>query len=450
MEILSLNAISPVDGRYRKTTERLGDYFSESSLIRYRILVEIEYFIALCDLPLPQLSDFDKRQYKSLRAIYSDFSLDDAGRVKDIEKITNHDVKAVEYFLKEKFDVLHLQPYREFIHFGLTSQDINNTAVPLSLKEAWKDIMVPVFDEIVETLDQKAHEWKDVPMLARTHGQPASPTGLGKEIFVFVDRLRRQAGLLKQIPFSAKFGGATGNFNAHHVAYPGIDWIEFGNRFVNKGLELDRSRVTTQIEHYDNLAAFCDTLKRINTILIDLDRDIWSYISMNYFKQKIKKGEVGSSAMPHKVNPIDFENSEGNLGMANAILEHLSSKLPVSRLQRDLTDSTVTRNIGVPLAHTLIAFKSLLKGLNKLILNREIIQADLQDNWPVVAEAIQTVLRREGYPEPYEALKELTRRNKTVDRALIADFIHSLDLSESIKDELLKISPENYTGIYDF
>ncbi len=450
MEIQSLNAISPVDGRYRKATDRLGDYFSESALIRYRTLVEIEYFIALCDLPLPQLSDFDKRHYNSLRAIYSDFSIDDAGRIKDIEKTTNHDVKAVEYFIKEKFDGLHLQPYREFIHFGLTSQDINNTAVPLSLKESWGDIMSPVFNEIIETLEQKADEWKDVPMLARTHGQPASPTGLGKEIYVFVDRLKKQAELLKQIPFSAKFGGATGNFNAHCVAYPEIDWIEFGNRFVNEVLGLDRSRVTTQIEHYDNLAAFCDNLKRINTILIDLDRDIWSYVSMNYFKQKLKKGEVGSSAMPHKVNPIDFENSEGNLGIANAVFEYLSSKLPVSRLQRDLTDSTVTRNIGVPIAHTLIAFKSLLKGFNKLILNQEVIQADLQDNWAVVAEAIQTVLRREGYPKPYEALKELTRQNRPVDRELIADFIQSLDISESIKDELLKISPENYTGIYDF
>ncbi len=445
-----MNAISPVDGRYRNATDRLGDYFSESDLIRYRTLVEIEYFIALCDLPLPQLSDFDNRHYQSLRLIYRDFSLEDAERVKEIEKITNHDVKAVEYFIKEKFDALNLQPYREFIHFGLTSQDINNTAVPLSLKEAWDDIMVPVFNEIVETLEQKAREWKDVPMLARTHGQPASPTGLGKEIYVFVDRLKKQAGLLKQIPFSAKFGGATGNFNAHRVAYPGIDWIAFGNRLVNEVLGLDRSRVTTQIEHYDNLAAFCDALKRINTILIDLDRDIWSYISMNYFKQKIKKGEVGSSAMPHKVNPIDFENSEGNLGIANSIFEHLSSKLPVSRLQRDLTDSTVTRNIGVPVAHSLIAFKSLLKGLHKLILNREVILADLQDNWAVVAEAIQTVLRREGYPEPYEALKELTRQNKLIDRELIADFIRTLDISESIKDELLKISPENYTGIYDF
>jgi adenylosuccinate lyase len=450
MELSSLNAVSPVDGRYRKTIEKLADYFSEGALIKYRVMVEVEYFIALCNLPLPQLADFDKSKLKSLRGIYKDFSSEDASKIKDIEMVTNHDVKAVEYFLKEKFDALGLNKFKEFIHFGLTSQDINNTAIPCSLKAAWFDILQPVIDEIVENINTKAIQWKDVPMLARTHGQPASPTSLGKEIYVFVERITKQKNLLKTIPFSAKFGGSTGNFNAHHVAYPEIDWIAFGDHLVNKVLGLERSKVTTQIEHYDNLAAFLDNLKRINTVLIDLNRDIWSYISMNYFKQRIKDDEVGSSTMPHKVNPIDFENSEGNLGLANAVFEHLSAKLPVSRLQRDLTDSTVTRNIGVPIAHTLIAFKSLLKGLDKLILNADAIHADLQDNWAVVAEAIQTVLRREGYPEPFEALKSLTRNHAHIDRKAIADFIETLDVSQSVKEELLKITPENYMGIYDF
>ncbi len=450
MELSSLSAISPVDGRYRKATEKLADYFSEGALIKYRVLVEVEYFIALCNLPLPQLAGIDKSMFETLRGIYKDFSHEDARRVKDIEAVTNHDVKAIEYFLKEKFDELGLHGFREFIHFGLTSQDINNTALPCSLKDAWVDVLQPVLDEVVETLNEQAVQWKDVPMLARTHGQPASPTSLGKEIFVFVERLKKQKNLLGTIPFSAKFGGATGNFNAHYVAYPEIDWIGFGDHLINQVLGLERSRVTTQIEHYDNLAAFCDNLKRINTILIDLNRDIWSYISMNYFKQKIKDDEVGSSAMPHKVNPIDFENSEGNLGVANAVFEHLSAKLPVSRLQRDLTDSTVTRNIGVPLAHTLIAFKSLLKGLDKLILNSEAIHDDLQDNWAVVGEAIQTVLRREGYPEPYEALKELTRTNLRIDHKAIVKFIESLNVDQTVKEELKKITPQNYTGICDF
>ena len=450
MELSSLNAVSPVDGRYRKTIEKLADYFSEGALIKYRVMVEVEYFIALCNLPLPQLVDFDKSKLKSLRGIYKDFSSEDASKIKDIEMVTNHDVKAVEYFLKEKFDALGLNNFKEFIHFGLTSQDINNTAIPCSLKAAWFDILEPVLDEIVENINTKAIQWKDVPMLARTHGQPASPTSLGKEIYVFVERITKQKNLLITIPFSAKFGGSTGNFNAHHVAYPEIDWIAFGDHLINGVLGLERSKVTTQIEHYDNLSAFFDNLKRINTILIDLNRDIWSYISMNYFKQRIKADEVGSSTMPHKVNPIDFENSEGNLGLANAVFEHLSAKLPVSRLQRDLTDSTVTRNIGVPIAHTLIAFKSLLKGLDKLILNADAIHADLQDNWAVVAEAIQTVLRREGYPEPYEALKALTRIHTHIDRKAIAEFIETLDISQTVKEELLKITPENYTGIYDF
>ena len=450
MELSSLNAVSPVDGRYRKTIEKLADYFSEGALIKYRVMVEVEYFIALCNLPLPQLADFDKSKLKSLRGIYKDFSSEDASKIKDIEMVTNHDVKAVEYFLKEKFDALGLNKFKEFIHFGLTSQDINNTAIPCSLKAAWFDILEPVIDEIVENINAKAIQWKDVPMLARTHGQPASPTSLGKEIYVFVERITKQKNLLKTIPFSAKFGGSTGNFNAHHVAYPDIDWVAFGDYLINEVLGLERSKVTTQIEHYDNLAAFLDNLKRINTVLIDLNRDIWSYISMNYFKQRIKDDEVGSSTMPHKVNPIDFENSEGNLGLANAVFEHLSAKLPVSRLQRDLTDSTVTRNIGVPIAHTLIAFKSLLKGLDKLILNADAIHADLQDNWAVVAEAIQTVLRREGYPEPFEALKSLTRKHARIDSKAIADFIETLDVSQSVKEELLIITHENYMGIYDF
>jgi adenylosuccinate lyase len=450
MEFTSLEAITPVDGRYRRATRKLADYFSEGALIKYRVMVEVEYFIALCELPLPQLISFNNELFETLRAVYRNFTLEDARRVKDIEKVTNHDVKAVEYLLKEKFDELQLQDFKEFIHFGLTSQDINNTATPYSLKQAWQEVVGPVFDELLDVLQARAHEWQDVSMLARTHGQPASPTRLGKEIYVFIERLIVQANQLKAVPFSAKFGGATGNFNAHHVAYPDIDWPAFADKLVNNTLGLSRSKTTTQIEHYDNLAAFCDNLKRINTILIDLDRDIWSYISMNYFKQKIKKGEVGSSTMPHKVNPIDFENSEGNLGIANALLEHLAAKLPISRLQRDLTDSTVTRNIGVPMAHTLIGLKSMLRGLNKLILNADVIQADLQKNWAVVAEAIQTVLRRENYPEPYEALKTLTRTHTTVNQKAIAEFIETLDISRSVKDELLKITPENYTGICNF
>jgi len=450
MELSSLDAISPVDGRYRKTVENLARYFSEGALIRYRVRVEVEYFIALCNLPLPQLADFDKSMFETLRRLYQKFTHEDAKNVKDIEKITNHDVKAVEYFLKEKFDELGLQKFKEFIHFALTSQDINNTAIPCSLKEAWMDVLEPLLDRVIASLHEKATQWKDVPILARTHGQPASPTSMGKEIYVFVERLTKQKALLKSIPYSAKFGGATGNFNAHYVAYPEIDWIAFGNYFVNEVLGLERSRITTQIDHYDHLAAFCDNLKRINTILIDMDQDIWSYISMNYFKQKIKDKEVGSSTMPHKINPIDFENSEGNLGVANAILAHLSSKLPISRLQRDLTDSTVTRNIGVPLAHMMIAYTSLLKGLDKLVLNREVIQNDLQKNWAVVTEAIQTILRREGYPEPYEALKSLTRTHSIIDRKTIFEFIDSLKVAQTVKDELKKITPENYTGVYDF
>ncbi len=450
MEFSSLDAISPVDGRYRRATQKLADYFSENALIKYRVLVEVEYFIALCELPLPQLKGFDHKRFETLRDIYQNFSLDDGHRVKDIEKTTNHDVKAVEYFLKEKFDELGLQAFKEFIHFALTSQDINNTALPLSLKQAWADVVAPLLNEVVELLQAKARQWKDVALLARTHGQPASPTSLGKEIYVFVERLMVQSALLDTIPLSAKFGGATGNFNAHHVAYPWVDWPAFADRLVNAVLGLERSKVTTQIEHYDNLAAFCDNLKRINTILIDLDRDIWSYIGMDYFKQKIKKGEVGSSTMPHKVNPIDFENSEGNLGVANAIFEHLSAKLPISRLQRDLTDSTVTRNVGVPIAHTVIGLKSLIRGLNKLILNEAAIRADLQKNWAVVAEAIQTVLRRENYPEPYEALKGLTRTHEGINQKTMAEFIESLNVSREVKDELLKITPDNYTGICDF
>ena len=450
MEFSSLEAISPVDGRYRRATHKLADYFSEGALIKYRVMVEVEYFIALCQLPLPQLKGFNRDLFEPLRALYQNFTMDDARRVKDIEKITNHDVKAVEYFLKEKFDGLQLPEFKEFIHFGLTSQDINNTATPYSLKHAWQEVVGPVLDEVINALQDRAREWKDVSMLARTHGQPASPTRLGKEIYVFVERLLTQVAQLNTIPYSAKFGGATGNFNAHCAAYPDIDWPAFADHLVNITLGLSRSRVTTQIEHYDNLAAFCDNLKRINTILIDLDRDIWSYISMDYFKQKIKKGEVGSSTMPHKVNPIDFENSEGNLGVANAILEHLAAKLPISRLQRDLTDSTVIRNIGVPIAHTLIGLKSLLRGLNKLILNADAIQADLQKNWAVVAEAIQTILRREKYPQPYEALKALTRTHGLINQKAIAEFIESLDVSRKVKDELLRITPENYTGICDF
>ncbi len=450
MNFSSLEAISPVDGRYRRAVAQLANYFSEGALINYRVRIEVEYFIALCRLPLTPLKQVSKKGLESLRQLYKGFSLDDAIRVKEIEKVTNHDVKAVEYFLKDKFDELGLGAFKEFIHFGLTSQDINNTALPLSLKEAYLEVLKPALAEVSDSLVHKARQWKDIPMLARTHGQPASPTTMGKEIYVFVDRLRVQTNLLNTIPFSAKFGGATGNFNAHQVAYPDVDWIAFADTLVNKTLGLSRSKVTTQIDHYDNLAAFCDNLKRINTILIDLNRDIWSYISLDYFKQKIKKGEVGSSTMPHKVNPIDFENSEGNLGVANAIFEHLAGKLPISRLQRDLTDSTVTRNIGVPFAHTLIALKSLMRGLNKLILNEDAIRADLQSNWAVVAEAIQTILRREGYPQPYEALKTLTRTQKHIDQKAIAEFIESLDVSQTVKDELLKITPENYLGITQF
>ena len=450
MEFSSLEAISPVDGRYRRATQKLAEYFSEGALIKYRVLIEVEYFIALCELPLPQLKGLDHKLFEPLRAIYKKFSLADARRVKDIEKTTNHDVKSVEYFLKEKFGELNLQDYKEFIHFALTSQDINNTALPLSLKDAWEEVVAPQLTEVIELLQARAGQWKDVALLARTHGQPASPTSLGKEFYVYVERLMVQKDMLNTVPFSAKFGGATGNFNAHHAAYPDIDWPAFADNLVNNALGLSRSRVTTQIEHYDNLAAFCDNLKRINTILIDLDRDIWSYISMDYFKQKIKKGEVGSSTMPHKVNPIDFENSEGNLGVANGILEHLAGKLPISRLQRDLTDSTVTRNIGVPVGHTLIGLKSLARGLNKLILNGEVIRADLEKNWAVVAEAIQTILRRENYPKPYEALKALTRTHEGINQKTIAEFIETLDVSRDVKDELLKITPENYTGICDF
>lgn len=443
MELLS---ISPIDGRYRKTTEPLSGYFSEYALMKYRVQVEIEYFIALCELPLPQLKTVDKKIFPKLRDIYKNFTVDDASAIKGIEKVTNHDVKAVEYFLKEKFDALKLAVSKEFIHFGLTSQDINNTAVPLLWKDAVNNEILPILTLAINKLSSQAKEWADVPMLARTHGQPASPTRLGKELMVFVERLLGQVGQLVDIPYSAKFGGATGNLNAHHVAYPTIDWVKFANSFVNKTLGLNRSQYTTQIEHYDNLAAQFDAFKRINTILIDLNRDMWHYISMNYFKQKIKKGEIGSSAMPHKVNPIDFENSEGNLGIANAIYEHLSAKLPISRLQRDLTDSTVLRNIGVPAAHSLIAYKSLLKGLDKIILNKEALKKDLEDNWAVVAEAIQTILRREGYPKPYEALKELTRTNTHITKESISKFVDSLKVSDSVKKELKKISPANYTG----
>ncbi len=447
MKISSLQAISPVDGRYRDKTDILWNYFSEAALIRYRVLVEVEYFIALCSIPLDQLDGFDHNIFNDLRNIYLNFTIDDATAVKEIEKITNHDVKAVEYFVKEKFKELELAQYIEFIHFGLTSQDINNTATPLSVKDAFQDVLHPLLEEVLGLLRRLSTEWKDISMLARTHGQPASPTLLGKEIYVFAERLEQQMNLVQTIPFSAKFGGATGNFNAHHIAYPSIDWFGFADAFVGEILKLNRLKTTTQIEHYDNFAAFCDNLKRINTILLDLDRDMWSYISMDYFKQKIKKGEVGSSAMPHKVNPIDFENSEGNFGIANALFEHLSAKLPISRLQRDLTDSTVTRNIGVPFAHTIIGIKSLLKGLNKLILNEEKIRDDLENNWAVVAEAIQTILRRENYPNPYEALKELTRTNERIDQRTILDFIESLEIPEAVKKEMRGVTPHNYTGM---
>ena len=447
MSLSSLNAISPIDGRYRNKVNELAPYFSEEALIKYRVRVEIEYFIALCELPLPQLSGFDTALFDNLRSIYKEFSTDDALKIKDIEKVTNHDVKAVEYFIKEQFDALNISKYKEFIHFGLTSQDINNTAIPLSIKEAMNDVYVPEYFVILNRLKELSKDWANVPMLARTHGQPASPTRLGKEIEVFAVRLEEQFNLLNDIPSAAKFGGATGNFNAHKVAYPTIDWKAFGSEFVQNKLGLQHSFPTTQIEHYDHMAALFDALKRINTIVIDLDKDIWTYVSMDYFKQKIKAGEVGSSAMPHKVNPIDFENSEGNLGIANALFEHLSAKLPVSRLQRDLTDSTVLRNVGVPFSHTIIAFKSTLKGLNKLVLNESKFAEDLENNWAVVAEAIQTILRREGYPNPYEALKGLTRTNEKINQKTISDFIDTLDVSDAIKSELKAISPSNYTGI---
>ena len=447
MSLSPLEAVSPIDGRYHKKTESLANFFSEKALIKYRVKVEIEYFIALCEIPLPQLKNVDRAVFSELRAIYDDFSLEDAQAIKDIERITNHDVKAVEYFIKEKFDKMSLAPFKEFIHFGLTSQDINNTAIPLSLKDAMNHVYLPQLLEVVDHLKQLADEWSQVPMLARTHGQPASPTRLGKEIEVFVVRLEEQIKLLETVPSAAKFGGATGNYNAHQVAYPEIDWKKFGSGFVHGTLKLHHSFPTTQIEHYDHMAALFDNLKRINTILIDLDRDIWTYVSMDYFKQKIKAGEVGSSAMPHKVNPIDFENSEGNLGIANAIFEHLAAKLPISRLQRDLTDSTVLRNIGVPLGHTLIGLASTIKGLNKLVLNESKFNADLENNWAVVAEAIQTILRREGYPNPYEALKGLTRTNETITADSIANFIDTLKVDDSIKSELKAISPSNYTGI---
>lgn len=447
MELTASNAISPIDGRYRKQTEPLAYYFSEAAYINYRVFVEIEYFIALCNIPLPQLEDFDKALFEDLRAISRNFTFQDAEEVKQIEKTTNHDVKAVEYYVKKQFEKLKLKNYKEFIHFGLTSQDINNTAVPYMTKLALQEVLLPLLNETEDLLTRKAKEWKDIPMLARTHGQPASPTKLGKEIYVFSDRMKMQLALLKTIPFGAKFGGATGNFNAHKAAYPDIDWAAFGDQFVSKSLGLTRQKATTQIEHYDNLAALFDNLSRINTILIDFCRDMWTYISMDYFKQKIKAGEVGSSAMPHKVNPIDFENAEGNFGMANAIFRHLAEKLPISRLQRDLTDSTVIRNVGVPIAHMMIAIKSLMKGMEKVILNEEKLHQDLQDNWVVISEAIQTILRRENYNNPYESLKELTRTNKKIDKKTLHAFIDKLKVPEKIKTELKNITPENYTGI---
>ena len=448
MELDILTAISPIDGRYRSKTEKLADYFSEYALIRYRVRVEIEYFITLCELPLPQLKEFNNSLFDRLRDIYRNFSTADAARVKEIERTTNHDVKAVEYFIKEQFDAIGgLDSYKEFIHFGLTSQDINNTSVPLSMKEALEDVVLPQTEELIAQLQSYAEEWRDVPMLAKTHGQPASPTRLGKEVAVYVYRLEEQLKLLRALPLTAKFGGATGNFNAHHVAYPEFDWREFGNRFVSEKLGLRREQFTTQISNYDYLGAIFDGIRRINTIIIDLDRDFWMYISMDYFKQKIKAGEVGSSAMPHKVNPIDFENSEGNLGVANALLQFLAQKLPVSRLQRDLTDSTVLRNIGVPIGHGVIAIQSTLKGLRKLILNKEKLQADLDNTWAVVAEAIQTILRREAYPHPYEALKALTRTNEKMTEQTIHNFIQTLDVSDSVKAELMAITPQNYTGM---
>jgi adenylosuccinate lyase len=453
MELSLLTAISPIDGRYRSKTEPLAEYFSEYALVRYRVRVEIEYFITLCELPLPQLKDFPQELFERLRDIYRNFTTAEAQRVKDIEKVTNHDVKAVEYFIKEEFDKIEqeaaasLQPYKEFIHFGLTSQDINNTSVPLSIKEALEQVYIPLLEELIEQLNDYAEEWKNVPMLAKTHGQPASPTRLGKEVMVYVYRLEEQLRSLKDVPVTAKFGGATGNYNAHHVAYPDIDWRLFGDHFVSEKLGLEREQWTTQISNYDWLGAIFDAMRRINTIVIDLDRDFWMYISMEYFKQKIKAGEVGSSAMPHKVNPIDYENSEGNLGISNAILQFLAGKLPVSRLQRDLTDSTVLRNVGVPMGHSLIAFQSTLKGLRKLILNEEKLHEDLENTWAVVAEAIQTILRREAYPHPYEALKALTRTNQKMTEQTIHEFIQTLDVSDSVKEELMAITPWNYTGM---
>ncbi len=448
MELQALTAISPIDGRYRNKVDVLGEYFSEYALIKYRVRVEIEYFIALCELPLPQLQSIDHNIFDTLRGIYRNITPTEAQRIKDIEAITNHDVKAVEYFIKEQFDKLNLQQYKEFIHFGLTSQDINNTSVPLSLKEALTNVYYPELEALIAELDRLATEWKEIPMLAKTHGQPASPTRLGKEIKVFVSRLQVQLDALKKLPIPAKFGGATGNFNAHNVAFPSIDWTNFGNSFVGNKLGLEREQYTTQISNYDNLSAVFDALKRVNVVLIDLCRDFWMYIMMEYFKQKIKKGEVGSSAMPHKVNPIDYENAEGNLGISNAILEHLAAKLPVSRLQRDLTDSTVLRNVGVPVAHTIISIKSVMKGLSKVLLNEAAIARDLENNWAVVAEGIQTILRREGYPNPYETLKELTRTNTKIDANSIAAFIETLNVSEAVKAELRAITPQTYTGIY--
>jgi adenylosuccinate lyase len=442
-----LNAISPIDGRYRSKTQNLAPFFSEEALIKYRVLIEVEYFIALCEQPLPQLTGVNADLFDSLRDLYKNFTTADAQWIKDTEKVTNHDVKAVEYFIKDKFEKLGLSEYKEFIHFGLTSQDINNTAIPLSTKEAFEQVYLPSLIGLVAKLKELSVEWANIPLLARTHGQPASPTRLGKEIGVFVERLEEQMRLLFNVPFAAKFGGATGNYNAHHVAYPQIDWKQFGNKFVEQTLGLHHSFPTTQIEHYDHFAAFFDALKRINNIVIDLDRDIWTYVSMEYFKQKIKAGEIGSSAMPHKVNPIDFENSEGNLGIANAIFEHLSAKLPISRLQRDLTDSTVLRNIGVPLGHTIISFEATMKGLNKLLLNESKFHEDLEKNWAVVAEAIQTILRREAYPNPYEALKGLTRTNEAITKESIHEFIGTLEVSDAIKAELLQITPSNFLGI---
>ncbi len=447
MELSKITAISPVDGRYREAALPLDEYFSEYALIRYRVLVEVEYFIALCQIPLPQLAPIKEKNFADLRDIYRSFTLKDALRVKEIERTTNHDVKAVEYLIKEKMDDLGLHDYKEFVHFGLTSQDINNTATPYSIREAAHGVYYPLIGELLDRLRAMAREWENVPLLARTHGQPASPTRLGKEMMVYVERLEKQIQMLRDVPAPAKFGGATGNFNAHYAAYPGIDWVAFADDFVNNTLHLTRSRYTTQIEHYDNIAAIFDTFKRINTILIDFCRDVWTYVSMDYFKQRIKEGEVGSSAMPHKVNPIDFENAEGNLGMANAIFEHLSAKLPISRLQRDLTDSTVLRNTGVPMAHTVIAFKSILKGLSKLIINTEAIDHDLDSNWAVIAEGIQTILRREFYPSPYEALKSLTRTNRPITKEDIMAFIDGLDVSEKVKDELRALSPRTYTGM---